>query len=230
MAEIAIIGADIQEVLGSAIALQILFSIPLWGGVLITIADTFIILLIHHYGIKKLEIVFAFLLLIMFLCFLVNLILIKPIVGDLFEGIFVPTIPSGSLNAASGLVGCIIMPHNLFLHSSLVKTKKFDNQDQLKTGLRYMKGELALSLVFSFIINATVISTFAYFANFDEEISLSNAGDYLSRTFGSGGKYVWAIGLLASGQSATVTGTLAGQFIMTVRKNIFYLIIFIFYF
>ena len=121
MAEIAIIGADIQEVLGSAIAMKILFGIPLWSGVIITIIDTFVILLVHTFGMRKLEILFAFLILIMFLCFLLNLIMMSPAVSDILLGIVVPIIPNDTYKEALALIGSIIMPHNLFLHSSLVK-------------------------------------------------------------------------------------------------------------
>ena len=215
MAEIAIIGADIQEVLGSSIALQILFGIPLWVGVVITILDTFVILLMHTCGIRKLEMLFALLILIMFSCFLLNLIMIKPNIGDLLYGLFIPVIPNNTYREALALIGSIIMPHNLYLHSSLVRNQKLDKKD-VKSNLKYLKAELAVSLFFSFFINMTVVSTFAYFSNLNQKIDLTNAGDFLSNTFDSRGKFIWALGLLASGQSSTMTGTLAGQYVMQV--------------
>lgn len=215
MTEIAIIGADIQEVLGSAIALRILFDIPLWAGVIITILDTFIILLINIFGMRKLEIIFAFLILIMFFCFLLNLIMIKPVVENLLFGLLVPMIPNNTYREALALIGSIIMPHNLYLHSTLVKNRKLEKND-LKNEIRYLNAELALSLLFSFFINLTVVSTFAHFSNVDKHIDLNNAGYFLSITFDDIGKYIWALGLLASGQSSTMTGTLAGQYVMQV--------------
>lgn len=221
MAEIAIIGADIQEVLGSSIALQILFDIPLWVGVVITILDTFIILLAHTFGMRKLEILFAILIIVMFFSFLLNLIMIKPVLSELLFGMFVPVIPNNTYREALALVGSIIMPHNLFLHSSLVKNQKMEKKD-INNGLKYLKAELALSLFFSFFINMTVVSTFAHFSGLHQQIDLTNAGDYLSKTFENRGKYIWAIGLLASGQSSTMTGTLAGQYVMQVFLNVFF--------
>ena len=215
MAEIAIIGADIQEVLGSSIALRILFDIPLWVGVVITILDTFIILLIHTFGMRKLEILFAMLILVMFSCFLLNLVMIKPVIIYLLYGLFITIIPNNTYREALALIGSIIMPHNLFLHSSLVKNQKLEKKD-LKNGINYLKAELAISLFFSFFINLTVVSTFAHFAETNNHIDLNNAGDFLSETFENKGKYIWALGLLASGQSSTMTGTLSGQYVMQV--------------
>lgn len=220
MTEIAIIGADIQEVLGSAIALQILFNIPLWAGVVITILDTFIILLINSFGMRKLEILFAILILIMFFCFLVNLLMIKPVFEDLLLGLYFPSIPNNAYSEAMALVGSITTPHNLYLHSSLVLHQKLEKKD-MNNEIRYLRAELALSLVFSFFINLTVVSTFAHFSDVNKHIELSNAGDYLANTFGELGKYIWAIGLLASGQSSTMTGTLAGQYVMHVIYHLF---------
>ena len=215
MAEIAIIGADIQEVLGSSIALQILLDIPLWVGVVITILDTFVILMAHTFGMRKLEILFAFFILVMFFSFLVNLLMIKPVLSDLLLGMFVPMIPNNTYREALALVGSIIMPHNLYLHSSLVKTQKMEKKD-ISNGLKYLKTELAISLIFSFFINMTVVATFAHFSGSNQQIDLTNAGDFLSKAFDDRGKYIWAIGLLASGQSSTMTGTLAGQYVMQV--------------
>lgn len=215
MTEIAIIGADIQEVMGSAIALKILFGIPLWGGVLITIVDTFVILLVHVFGMRKLEIIFAFMILIMFFCFLLNLIFMSPDVGSLVTGIFVPSIPNDTYKQALALIGSIIMPHNLYLHSSLVKNQKVE-KNFLPNRMKYLKTELFVSLVFSFIINLTVVSTFASFSQEDISIDLENAGEVLS-SFAGSGKYIWALGLLASGQSSTMTGTLSGQYVMQVE-------------
>ena len=222
MTEIAIIGADIQEVLGSAIALRILFDIPLWVGVIVTIIDTFIILIINIFGMRKLEILFGILILIMFFCFLVNLIMSKPVIEDLILGLFIPMIPNNTYREALALIGSIIMPHNLYLHSSLVKNKNLEKKD-LGNGIRYLKAELAFSLIFSFFINLTVVSTFDHFSNVNKHIDLNNAGDFLANTFDDIGKYIWALGLLASGQSSTMTGTLAGQYVMQVYIQNFFL-------
>ena len=115
-----------------------------------------------------------------------------------------------------GLIGSVIMPHNLYLHSSLVQTREINrkNNKNIKMTLLYFYIETGISLFISFIINLSVISTFAKFYN--QEITIENAGIALMGVFGSKGNYIWAIGLLASGQSATCSGTLTGQYVMEV--------------
>lgn len=115
---------------GSATALQILFGLPLWVGALITILDSLLFLFIHYFGIRKLEGFFAFLISVMAICFISNLFVAKPDIGDLVYGTVVPTIPKGALSAALGLIGAVIMPHNIYLHSSLVLTRKINMNDK----------------------------------------------------------------------------------------------------
>ena len=129
MTELAIVGSDIQEVLGSATALYILFGLPIWAGAIITILDSFLFLFIHYWGVRKLEFFFLFLIAVMTVTFMINMFKVKPDAGQLFFGIFIPTVPKGSINAALGLVGAVIMPHNLYLHSSLVLTRKVKQND-----------------------------------------------------------------------------------------------------
>lgn len=112
MTTIAIIGADIQEVIGSSIGLNVLFDFPIWMGALITILDTFIFMFLQQAGIRKLEIFFAVFLFGMAICFWVNLFIFKPPIGDIIYGTFVPKIPKGSSVAMIALIGSIIMPHN----------------------------------------------------------------------------------------------------------------------
>jgi len=123
MTEMAIIGSDIQEVVGSATALWILFGCPLWIGALITIFDSFIFLFIHYFGVRKLEGFFAFLISVMAITFCINFFTSKPHMDEMFVGMIVPSVPEGSVLAALGLIGAVIMPHNLYLHSSLVLTR-----------------------------------------------------------------------------------------------------------
>ena len=165
MTELAIIGADIQEVIGSATALYILFGLPLWSGALITILDSFLFLFIHYYGVRKLEIFFAFLIIVMTLCFCINMFAAKPDYGEIALGTLIPRVPPGSLQAMLGLVGAVIMPHNLYLHSSLVLTRKFDYLDRnaVKEANYYNAIESAISLFISVIISTAVIATFAVY-------------------------------------------------------------------
>lgn len=220
-----------KEVLGSAIAIEILFGIPLWVGVIITILDTFLILLINICGQRKLEALFSLFIIVMFICFLINLIVIKPNVGDIALGLIIPKIPFYAVRQALALVGSIIMPHNLYLHSSLIKNRDINrnNKVEVNDSLLYFKLELGFSLFFSFFINLIVVSTFAFFSNSGTSVDLKNAGDALENTFQKNGKYIWALGLFASGQSSTLTGTLTGQFVMQVSFYKLFFKFFIFY-
>jgi len=214
MTEIAIIGADIQEIVGSAIAFNILFGIPLWAGALITVFDTFTFLFIHFFGVKKLEGFFAFLITIMITCFWINLFKTDAPSDQILKGTVVPQIPPGAFSALIGLVGAIIMPHNIYLHSSLVQSRKVDkaNPAKVKEANKYFSIEAAISLFVSFLINLAVISTFAVFD--DPNLDLETAPEALRTSFGNDAVYIWGVGLLAAGQSATMTGTYAGQYVM----------------
>lgn len=224
MAELALIGSDIQEVIGSAIAIKILSHgvLPLWSGVLITALDCFVFLFLENYGVRKLEAVFAVLIATMALAFAWMFGETKPSGVELLAGIAVPKLSSRTVQQAVGVVGCIIMPHNVFLHSALVQSRDVDHtkRGRVKEALKYYSIESTLALVVSFVINLFVTAVFAksfYGTPEAESIGLGNAGQYLQEKYGGGLLpilYIWAIGLLAAGQSSTITGTYAGQFIM----------------
>jgi natural resistance-associated macrophage protein len=150
----------------------------------------------------------------MAVCFFVNFFIVAPNFGDLMFGLFVPTIPGDSLGAAVGLVGAVIMPHNLYLHSALVLSRKIDvkNHKAVYESNFYNVVESGFSLFISFLISFAVIGTFASYAGVynPEDITLQSAHIYLASSLGSSAKYVWGIGLLAAGQSSTMTGTYAG--------------------
>uniref|UniRef100_A0A0E0MP16 Metal transporter n=1 Tax=Oryza punctata TaxID=4537 RepID=A0A0E0MP16_ORYPU len=224
MAEVAMVGADIQEVIGSAIAIKILSRgfLPLWAGVVITALDCFIFLSLENYGVRKLEAVFAILIATMAVSFAWMFTDTKPNMKDLFIGILVPKLSSRTIRQAVGVVGCVIMPHNVFLHSALVQSRKIDpnKEHQVREALRYYSIESTIALAVSFMINLFVTTVFAkgfYGTKEAGNIGLENAGQYLQEKFGGGFfpiLYIWGIGLLAAGQSSTITGTYAGQFIM----------------
>jgi len=165
MTELAIIGSDIQEVLGSATALNILFGWPLWVGAIVTILDSFLFLFIHYFGVRKLEFFFLMLIAIMTITFMINMFKAEPDAGQMAFGTFVPTVPKGSIGAALGLVGAVIMPHNLYLHSSLVLTRSvgIDDLDKMKEAVIYNNIESSISLFISFVISTMVIATFAVY-------------------------------------------------------------------
>ncbi|KAK6125294.1 hypothetical protein DH2020_040956 [Rehmannia glutinosa] len=224
MAELALIGADIQEVIGSAIAIKILSHgvLPLWAGVIITALDCFIFLFLENYGVRKLEALFAVLIATMAISFAWMFGETKPNGGELLLGVLVPKLSSNTIQQAVGVVGCIIMPHNVFLHSALVQSREVDNRKigRVKEALTYYSIESGIALAISFMINLFVTTVFAkafYGTEQANSIGLVNAGQYLQEKFGGGFfpiLYIWAIGLLAAGQSSTITGTYAGQFIM----------------
>lgn len=237
MVEIAIIGSDMQEVIGTAIALYIISSkkIPIWGGVLLTIIDTFTFLFLDKYGLRKLEAFFCFLIGVMAVMFGMEYFWHLPDQVEVVKG-FVPGWGSGNWDTtvtiqAVGMIGAVIMPHNFYLHSALVRSREIDrrNKGAVREANKYNSIESGLALVSSFIINFFVVCVFAnawYFNNgpnqdcktslnlTDDSVDLYSAGQYLECKFGSALKYIWAIGILAAGQSSTMTGTYSGQFVM----------------
>ncbi|KAG7237889.1 hypothetical protein INR49_031682 [Caranx melampygus] len=168
MVELAIIGSDMQEVIGCAIAFNLLSSsrIPLWGGVLITIVDTFVFLFLDKYGLRKLEAFFGFLITIMAVTFGYEYVTVGPDQGQLLKGMFVPYCEGCGpvqLGQAVGIVGAVIMPHNIYLHSALVKSREVDRTDrkQVKEANKYFFLESTIALFVSFLINVFVVAVFA---------------------------------------------------------------------
>jgi len=224
MAEVALIGADIQEVIGSAIAIRILSNgaLPIWAGVVITALDCFIFLFLENYGVRKLEAVFAVLISTMSISFAGMFAETKPDGKELLLGLLIPKLSSKTIKQAVGVVGCVIMPHNIFLHSALVQSREIDTgkKGEVREALRYYNIESSIALFVSFMINLFVTAVFAkefYGTKEANTIGLVNAGQALHDKFGGGTipiLYIWGVGLLAAGQSSTLTGTYAGQFIM----------------
>ncbi|XP_030921473.1 natural resistance-associated macrophage protein 2-like [Geospiza fortis] len=168
MVELAIIGSDMQEVIGSAIAINLLSvgRIPLWGGVLITIADTFVFLFLDKYGLRKLEAFFGLLITIMALTFGYEYITVKPSQEKLLRGLFIPYCQdcgTPQLEQAVGIVGAVIMPHNMYLHSALVKSRLMNRADkrEVREANKYFFIESCIALFVSFIINIFVVTVFA---------------------------------------------------------------------
>eukprot|EP00118_Oscarella_pearsei_P019563 m.208486 g.208486 ORF g.208486 m.208486 type:complete len:571 (+) comp39709_c0_seq31:227-1939(+) len=257
--ELAIIGADIQEIVGSAIAISLLSygKIPLYAGAIITAVDTFIILFLEKFGVRKLEAVFAVLIATMAGCFGWLYVASSPKQLDVLERTFVPHMTSychgrGDSQyaiTALGIFGAVVMPHNIYLHSALVLSRNIDRDkaNAVKEGILYNSIDSALALILAFAINLFALCTFAgkpftsSVTCAKGNLSLSTSGCYLRYNFSescyspsgsttAGGlcrnfsecpssnenylAIVWAVGLLAAGQAATMTGTYAGQFIM----------------
>ncbi|KAI7873696.1 NRAMP family, partial [Mucor mucedo] len=221
-AQIAIIGADILEIVGTAVALHILLRLPLWAGVLMTATDTFTFMMIQRYGIRRLEAFFMVLITMMAVCFWVELVKSQPNVKEILEGVLIPNIPKNAEFQAVAMLGAIVMPHNMFLHSALVMSRDLGTQPsirKLKEANFYFAIESGLALSVSFFVNLAIVVVFAKVFYKPDQIGtmklpgLDDADIGLSGTLGSAAKYLWAAGLLAAGQSSTMTGTLAGQFV-----------------
>uniref|UniRef100_H3G794 Uncharacterized protein n=1 Tax=Phytophthora ramorum TaxID=164328 RepID=H3G794_PHYRM len=222
MTELAIIGSDIQEVLGSAVAFELLFGLPLWVGCLLTGLDTFTFLALHRSGkeagSRYLEMFFLLLIATMCVCFFADFTMSNPDAMEIAKGIVEPRMDKQNTMQAVAMLGAIIMPHNIFLHSALVQARKIDTRSpgRVKEANFYFSLEAALALFVSFLINSAVICVFAssFFTGYCQEIGLSEAGEAVREALGGYAKVVWAIGLLTSGQASTMTGTYAGQFVM----------------
>lgn len=176
--ELAIVGSDMQEVIGTAISFNLLSAgrIPLWGGVLITIVDTFFFLFLDNYGLRKLEAFFGFLITIMALTFGYEYVVARPSQGALLKGLFLPSCPGcgqPELLQAVGIVGAIIMPHNIYLHSALVKSREVDRtrRGDVREANMYFLTEATIALFVSFIINLFVMAVFgqAFYQQTNEE-------------------------------------------------------------
>ncbi|XP_053969809.1 protein Malvolio isoform X2 [Anastrepha ludens] len=258
MIEIAIIGSDMQEVIGTAIAIYLLSNklVPLWGGVLITIVDTFTFLFLDKYGLRKLEFLFGFLITVMAVTFGYEYIVSAPSQAEVMKGMFVPWCSGCGANVllqAVGIVGAVIMPHNLYLHSALVKSRDIDRRQPKKVSEAnfYFFIEAAVALFVSFIINLFVVAVFAHgmFGKTNQDVldvcvnqtmyedaklsfkdsnnntdlidaDIYKGGLFLGCTFGAVAMYIWGVGILAAGQSSTMTGTYAGQFSMEGFLNL----------
>lgn len=311
MTEMAIIGSDIQEVLGSAIAFEILFNFPLWVGCLLTGLDTFTFLALHRAGdggkgggpgsSRYLEMFFMVLISTMCVCFFVDFTVSAPSGIEIFKGMFIPRMKEQNVMQAVATLGSIIMPHNIFLHSALVQARNVNpaNKSAVREANYYFSLEAAAALFVSFLINSAVICVFAssFYSSecaalstsaissiagmgiqtscipmnaalrsgdtiydafsgsickfsdaseallpctfcyvdrqsdpvmavgvvtlsalpapgYCQEIGLAEAGEAVREALGGYAKIVWAVGLLASGQASTMTGTYAGQFVM----------------
>uniref|UniRef100_A0A8C4IIT2 Solute carrier family 11 member 2 n=1 Tax=Dicentrarchus labrax TaxID=13489 RepID=A0A8C4IIT2_DICLA len=253
MVELAIIGSDMQEVIGCAIAFNLLSSgrIPLWAGVLITIIDTFVFLFLDKYGLRKLEAFFGVLITIMAITFGYEYVTVRPDQGELLKGMFVPYCEGCGpvqLAQAVGIVGAVIMPHNIYLHSALVKSREVDrsNRKEVKEANKYFFIEATIALFVSFLINVFVVAVFAeaFYGRTNEEVhtvcnqsgsphsslfplnnetlevDIYKGGVVLGCFFGPAALYIWAVGILAAGQSSTMTGTYSGQFVMEGFLNL----------
>ena len=220
LAEIAIAATDLAEVLGMAIGLQLLFDIPLLWGISITVADTLIILLLQNYGVRKMEALIISLVLIIGGSFFMQMIWAQPDLVLISKG-FIPSLPNeAALYIAVGIIGATVMPHNLYLHSALVQTRKINSRSRRSrvSALRYNMLDSTVALNVAFLVNAAILilaaATF-HKAGLHEVTEIQDAHRLLSPLLGEKlAPILFAVALIAAGQSSTITGTLAGQIVM----------------
>ena len=224
--ELAVMATDIAEVIGGAIALKLLFGIPLVLGVALTVLDVLILLLLTKIGFRRIEAIVATLILVIMAVFVYEVVLARPDLPAMFEG-FVPTpeiLGKGQLTMALGIVGATVMPHNLYLHSSIVQTRDFDREDenQVSNAVRFATWDSNIQLTGAFIVNCLLLVLgaamfFGHGEGLDTFTALYNAlGDKtIAGPVASGLlSTLFAVALLASGQNSTITGTLTGQIVM----------------
>lgn len=219
LAEIAIAACDLAEVLGMAIGLNLLFGIDILWGVLISFADTFLIMYLQKLGIRKMELFIIGLITMIGMCFMVEMFLVKPDFGEVVKG-FIPSLPnSAALYISIGIIGATVMPHNLYLHSALVQTRKIERDDySIKKAIKYNFFDSAIALNMAFLVNAAILilASAAFHKNGMHNVAdLEDAYHLLGKTLGTDlAPKLFAVALILAGQSSTVTGTLAGQIVM----------------
>ena len=218
LAEIAIAACDLAEVLGMALGIYLLTGLPLIWGVGITVLDTFLLLWLQRYGIRKLEAFIIALVVIIGASFFIQVYWAAPNVGEMAKGLIPTKLNEEALYIAVGIIGATVMPHNLYLHSALVQTRKIGTDDQsIKKAIRYNFIDSTIALNAAFFVNAgiLVLAATVFFNTGNTHVAkIEDAHQLLKPLLGSAAPVLFAIALIAAGQSSTVTGTLAGQIIM----------------
>jgi manganese transport protein len=226
--EAAIIACDLAEVIGTAIALKLLFGIPLIGGALITALDAFLLLLLMNRGFRFLEAFVIALLIVIAVCFTIQIAAAAPPVAEMLRG-FVPSSEiftnSEMLYIAIGIIGATVMPHNLYLHSSIVQTRAYPRTDEgRRDAIKWATIDSTIALMLALFINAAILVVAAatfYKSGHNDVAEISQAFELLSPLLGLGiASTLFAVALLASGLNSTVTATLAGQIVMEGFLNL----------
>lgn len=230
LAQIAIIACDLAEVIGMAIGLQLLFHLPLIWGVSLTLTDTVLMLFLMNKGMRKLEMFIMSMIFIMGMSFLIEMFIVSPDVLEIAKG-FMPInlfkkdlISQNMLYISIGIIGATVMPHNLYLHSSLVQTRQITRTNTgLRSAIRFNLFDTVIALNLAFVVNAAILilAAGAFFKNgYFQVAEIKDAYKLLQHLFGSVAPTLFAIALIASGQSSTITGTLAGQIVMEGHINL----------
>ena len=228
LCEIAIAACDLAEVVGSAIALQLLFGIPLVWGCVITALDVLAVLYLQNKGFRYIEALVITLIVTIGGCFAAELFFSKPGIAGILLG-FVPSAQivtnPGMLYVSIGIIGATVMPHNLYLHSSIVQTRKYEqNPGGKREAIKFATIDSTVALMFALFINGAILILAAaafHWSGHQDVASIQEAYQLLSPLMGVGGASVlFAVALLASGQNSTLTGTLAGQIVMEGFLNV----------
>jgi manganese transport protein len=228
LCEIAICACDLAEVIGSAIALNLLFKIPLLAGVILTALDVLVVMLLQKRGFRYLEALVIGLIALIGVSFLLEIFFSRPEIAGVIKGFFpspqIITNP-GMLFIAIGILGATVMPHNLYLHSSIIQTRKYEqNAEGKREAIRFAAIDTTAALTLAFFINAAIliVSAATFYSRGQHDVAeIQDAYKLLSPTLGVGtASVVFALALLASGQNSTLTGTLAGQIVMEGFLNL----------
>jgi manganese transport protein len=219
LAEVAIAATDLAEVLGMAIGINLLTGLPLVYGVIITVLDTFLLLFLQRLGMRKMEAFIISLVAIIGLSFLAEMIFAQPALGEVVTG-FIPSLPSSeALFIATGIIGATVMPHNLYLHSAIVQTRKINRDEKgIRRALKFSVVDSTIALNLAFFVNAAILilaATVFFKTGRTEVAEIKEAHQLLAPLLGTSlAPTLFAIALIAAGQSSTITGTLAGQIVM----------------
>lgn len=225
LSEIAIAATDLAEVLGSAIGLQLLFGLPLIYGIILTAFDTLLILVVHNLGVRKMEAFIIGLVSIIGISFLFEIIISKPDIHGIGLG-FIPSLPGkDALFIAMGIIGATIMPHNLYLHSSLVQSRKIEKTPKgIREAIKFNILDSTIALNIAFLVNASILimSAAVFFGSGNKNVAgIQQAFHLLEPLLGTTlAPVLFGIALICSGQSSTITGTLSGQIVMEGFVNI----------
>jgi manganese transport protein len=221
--ELAIVACDLAEVIGTAIALNLLFGIPLIAGALIAALDAFLLLVLMNRGFRFLEALIVSLIIVIFACFAIQIAAAAPPVAALMKNLFLPspeivTNPA-MLYVAIGIIGATVMPHNLYLHSSIVQTRAFrQSEEGRRDALKWATIDSTVALMLALFVNAAIliVSAVAFHESGHQDVAdISEAFRLLAPLLGLGiASVLFAVALLASGINSTVTATLAGQIVM----------------
>jgi manganese transport protein len=225
LAELAIAATDLAEVLGMAIGIKLLTGLPLIYGTIITVTDTFLFMLLQRYGMRKMEAFIFVLVATIGGSFLVEMIIAKPDLVSAAKGLVPSSLSPGALYIAVGMIGATVMPHNLYLHSALVQTRKIERTSAgIKKSLLYNFIDSAVALNAAFFVNAAILilAATAFYQTGNQSVAkIEDAHALLAPLLGSKlAPILFAVALIAAGQSSTVTGTLSGQIVMEGYLNL----------